>query len=79
MKGNGKMINAMDMGPIIMLMDQVIAVSGRKICSMDMESKNQITGTYMKGKIFFNSREHKYGKKNGFGKFLWSDGSYYEG
>lgn len=69
----------MDMGPIIMLMGQVTVVSGKKIYSMVMEYKNQIMATFTKGKILINNSEHKYGKKHGFGKFIWSDGSFYEG
>ena len=77
MKDSGKMINAMEMDLIIMLMVQTIVDSGNKIYKTVMEFKNLIMVTFTKGKYLIINRQHKYGKKHGQGKFLWSDGSIY--
>ena len=77
MKDNGKMINAMEMDLITMLMVQTIVDSGNRIYKTVMEFKNLIMVTFMKGKYLIIYRQHKYGKKHGKGKFLWSDGSIY--
>ena len=80
LKESGKMIRLMDLAYMFTQMDQNTKDIGKMIYRMDMELKygNKIYNNYRTDGPKFEGN-YKQGKKDGFGNYIWSDGSKFSG